>query len=364
MNTRQWRRDLQASLLPWAVTRAVVLLALGATRFVRNEGKLAPTVPPPSLFEWDASFYRDIARHGYGAVAARDGLRFFPLYPLLARAFGGRDIVLLLIANLGALVFLVLLRPVARAWVDDRTAERAIWFVALAPGALATVMGYAESLYLVLAAIAFLALLRGESSTHAVRWCLVGAVAGGLAALTRPVGVLLAIAYVVEGLRRRSWPALLAAAGPVLGLLAFLGWSDHAGYGFTKPLKLQNKTTLRGKTVDPVRALVGAAHDVIRDHRVGPGLHLAWALFAIVLVVLAFRRLPLGPALYAAAAIVISLTSRNLDSFERYTLAAFPIYVAGASVRLHRDVDRAVIALLTTSLVVTSLLAFTTTLIP
>lgn len=361
MNPRaQWRRDLQASLLPWAVTRVVVLVALGATRFVRNEGKLAPSVAPPSLFEWDASFYRDIARHGYAAVAARDGLRFFPLYPLLARALGGSDLVLLLIANLGALAFLVVLRPVARAWVDDRTAERATWFLALAPGALATVMGYAESLYLLLAALAFLALLRIDRSW----WWVVGGVAGALAALTRPVGVLLALPFVVDAVRRRSWHALAAAAGPIVGLLTFLAWSAQARYGFTEPLKLQNKATLRGKTVDPVRALVGAAHDVVQDHRAGPALHLAWAAFAIVLVVVAFRRLPLGPALYAAAAIGISLTSRNLDSFERYTLAAFPLYVAGASARLHRDADRAAIALLTTSLVVTSLLAFTTTLIP
>lgn len=360
MEAAQWRRDVRASLLPWALTRAVVLVALGATRFVRNEGKLAPTVPSPSLFEWDASFYRDIARHGYAAVAARDGLRFFPLYPLLARALGGRDLVLLLVANVAALVFLVLVRPVARAWVDDRTAERATWFLALAPGALATVMGYAESLYLVLAAVVFLALLRIDRSS----WWVVAGAAGALAALTRPVGVLLALALLVEAVRRRSWRALVAACGPVAGLLAFLSWSARAGYGFTKPLTLQNKTTLRGKTVDPVRALLGAAHDVLRNHRAGPGLHLAWAVLAIVLVVVAFRRLPLGPALYAAAAIAISLTSRNLDSFERYTLAAFPLYVAGASVRLHRDVDRAVVALLTTSLVVTSILAFTTTLIP
>lgn len=360
----QWRRnawgDLRAALLPWAVTRAVVLLALGATRFVRNDGKLAPTVPPPSLFEWDASFYRDIARHGYGAVVARDGLRFFPLYPLLARALGGRDIVLLLLANVGALAFLVVLRPVARAWAGDRAAERVIWFMALVPGSLATVMGYAESLYLLLAALAFLALAHADRA----RWCALGGLAAGLAALTRPVGVLLGLAFVVEALRRRSWPSLLAGFAPLVGLVSFLGWSANAGYGFTEPLKLQNKANLRGDTVDPVRALAGAARDVVQGHRVGPALHLAWAGLAIALVVVAFRRLPLGPALYAAAAIAVSLTSRNLDSFERYTLAAFPVFVAGASIRVHRDGDRAVVALLTASLLVTSLLAFTTVLIP
>ncbi len=359
MNARRLWREASPALLPWAASRVVVLGALGTARFLHNEGKLAAAVAPPSLFEWDASFYRSIARHGYASVAANDGLRFFPLYPLVARLLGGSDLALLGLASFCTFAFLVVLRVLAREWVDDRAAERVVWLAALGPGALATVMGYAEPLYLLLAAVCLLALRR---STHAA--LAVAGVAAALAALTRPVGVLLVIVFAVELVRRRDWRVGAAGVGAPLGLLAFLWWSRTAGYGFTDPLRLQSKENLRGKLVDPVRALLGAAKDTLVDHRIGPGMHLVWALAALALCVVALRRLPLGPALYGALAVLVALTSRNLDSFERYLLAAFPVLVAAAALRSTRDSDRVVLALLGAALTATSILAFTAAAIP
>lgn len=353
------RRDAQAVLLPWIVTRIVVLAALGTTTFLSDRHKLAATVPRPSLFEWDASFYRYIARHGYASVASRAGLRFFPLYPLLTRALGDRAIVLRVLPSVLTLAFLVVLRALVREWADDRAADRTVWLAALIPGALATVMGYAEPLYLLLATVCLLALTR----TSAVALAVAG-VAGALAALTRPIGVVLVVAFAVVAWQRRDWRTAVAGVGPPLGLLTFLLWSAHAGYGFTKPLRLQSEQNLRGETVDPVRALYSASKDVIAHHRVGPAMHVAFALAALVLCVVALRRLPLGPALYGVAAVLAALTSRNLDSFERYLLAAFPIVAAAGTLRSTREVDRSVLALLAAALTVTSLLAFTASAIP
>jgi hypothetical protein len=359
MSWARWRRDAQAVLLPWIVTRVVVIAALGTTTFLDDRHKLAATVARPSLFEWDASFYRDIARHGYSSVASRAGLRFFPLYPLLSRALGDRDLVLRVLPSLLTFAFLVVLRALVREWANDRTADRTVWMAALIPGALATVMGYAEPLYLLLAAVCLLALGR----TGAIALTIAG-VTGALAALTRPIGVVLVVAFAVVAWQRRDWRAALAGVGPPLGLLTFLLWSEHAGYGFTTPLRLQSRQNLRGETVDPVRALYSASRDVISHHRVGPAMHVVFALAALALCVVALRRLPLGPALYGVAAVLAALTSRNLDSFERYLLAAFPILAAAGTLRSTRDLDRSVLALLAAALTITSLLAFTAAAVP
>jgi hypothetical protein len=349
----------------WVTTRVLVLTGLATLRQARDHwaagGGRAPVV---DLFGWDAAFYRAIAAHGYGGVLKTGGLRFFPLYPLAGRVAGwmlpgvGTRFVLLAITWTAALGAMFVVRACARDWVDERAAERVVWLVALGPGALALVMGYAEALYLLLAAACLLTLTRDRIAAAAAL--------GALAALTRPVGVLLALAFVAHALTRQGttrWKTALAGLGPLAGLLAFLVWARADG-PFGEPLRAQSRANLRGELVDPARAIWSALHDSLHGHRVGPILHVMWVAIAIALVVAAFRQLPPAPAVYAAAAIIAALTSRNLDSFERYLLAAFPLFVVAAALRVHRDVDRAVIALLGGALVGYSVLAFATAYIP
>ncbi|HEY1741048.1 MAG TPA: hypothetical protein VGI86_20200, partial [Acidimicrobiia bacterium] len=67
---------------------------------------------------------------------------------------------------------------------------------------------------------------------------------------------------------------------------------------------------------------------------------------------------------YALVSIAVALTSYNLDSFERYLFAAFPVAIAAGLVVRRRPVEYAVIAALAGALVAYSILAFTTTYIP
>src|SRR5206468_2888017 len=147
------------------------------------------------LMSWDADWYRRIATHGYGGLPQRT-LRFFPLHPLLGKILslplaGHVDWALLLIANAFALVLGALVHRLVMVEKDDsRLAARAAWLIALSPPAFVLVMGYSEPLALSLAVACFLAL----RSQH-WGWA---AAAGLLAALTRPVGVLLMIPALVE----------------------------------------------------------------------------------------------------------------------------------------------------------------------
>lgn len=60
------------------------------------------------------------------------------------------------------------------------------------------------------------------------------------------------------------------------------------------------------------------------------GVYLPWIALATALCAVAFRRLPASYGAFAAAVLLVTLSSSNIDSFERYLLRAFPLAVAGA----------------------------------
>ena len=351
-------RDVRVVVVPWIVSRALVgvgyVIAHSLGTSLSKHGVRGNTV---DLFGWDAGFYRTIARHGYDAVSATDGLRFFPLYPVLGRAFGSSDAVMLGISNLATLVALVLILRLGRAWLNDESAaRRATWIIALGPGATATVMGYAEPLFLVLAVACALAL-------HHDRIALAGAFGAG-AALTRPVGIMLVVMFLARGVATKRLRPTLGAIGPVAGLSAFLTWSRDFSGDWLRPLQLQGQSNLRGENVDPITAIWSALRYVIVDHRIGPGLHLMWAAVAIIVCFIAYRRLPLPGSAFAAAVVLLSLTTRNLDSYERYLLSAFPLAIAAASVRMSNTQARMGAGVLGVLVVGYSSLAFGTVYVP
>jgi hypothetical protein len=88
------------------------------------------------------------------------------------------------------------------------------------------------------------------------------------------------------------------------------------------------------------------------------------ALVFVALLVVVARRWPLSFALYAGVALVVALSSRNLDSLERYGLATLPFMLAGADVIADPGRERLVMALAVAGLVGASMLAFTGVLVP
>jgi hypothetical protein len=219
-------------------------------------------------------------------------------------------------------------------------------------------MGYAEATFMTFAALALLAM-------RSRRWCL-AAVAGFLAGLTRPVGVLLAIPAAVEGWQHRAslrtgvssghgvppshagsrWgrvsadaKAALPVITPIAGLFAYLIWAARRTHDFWYPLRAQQDSVRRGHWVDPVRAVAHNVHELFAGDHLSAGVH-------------------------AASAIVVALGSRNLDSLERYGLATLPFVLAGADVTADPARERAVLVLASAGLVAASVLAFTGVLVP
>ena len=147
-----------------------------------------PTTPEPFrpipfqqvLLAWDGAFYRLLTDVGY-VDAPADAHRFFPAYPLLGKVLsplflGRTDVALVVLANVAALVAMVLLRRLAR---DSTTRTSPVRRVALrrVAGGVALVLAFSEPM-MVAAVVATFLLLRHRS------WLAAGAT-GFLAALSR-----------------------------------------------------------------------------------------------------------------------------------------------------------------------------------
>lgn len=362
---------------PWVTSRAIVLLALAAAKYIFGEigSGARPVALSQGLFAWDAAFYRDIAAGGYNAVAD-SGLRFFAGLPLITRFLGAPigevGPLLIIIVNIAALFYAGFLnRLVIEETGDAALARRGVWLGLLAPPALVFVLGYAEALLALCAVLVFL-------NARNARWGWV-IVAGFLAGIVRPTGVLLSLPvalFVWESLRgerlqgggmKKGSIALgaLGIASPVLGICSYLAWSRAAGFGFFEPLKIQSAANLRGGFVWPWTSINGAFEALSSGDRLGSGLHAVWAFVAIACVVAASRRLSLPYTLWAAASIAVALCAPNLDSFERYALVTFPVII-GASVLTSRpkDLFRGVISLSAAGLFGSSILVFFGRLVP
>jgi hypothetical protein len=350
-------------VVSWAVARVAVLGALALTRYlVSNLGAEDPTGRPPSgLVGWDASWYLRIIESGYHHLPW-ESLRFFPLLPLLAKVldpvFGAR-LSLLLVVNAASLGAGVLLDRLARfeSGGDRELGSRAAWFLALLPPAFVLVMGYAESL-LVFFAIATFFALRRQKWLWAVLF-------GLLAGLCRPLGVLLVLPALIEGLRgwsradgRERVLRLAAAVAPGVGGLSYLAWSWMAYGDPMRPLRLQQEFDRRGGFENPATRLVEALRQLLDGADLGSGLHFPWAIGFLVLLVVCFRRWPASYGAYASAVLLVALSAGNLDSLERYGLSAFPLVLALAGLLRPAWLERSALVLAACGLTTYATLAF------
>ncbi len=367
--SRAWRA-LGAVAVPFVVARVIVVSALALAHLVvsRTHPNVAGVTfrVHQGLLAWDAGFYESIARYGYRPFG-HQALRFFPLFPLAARALAwlpgiGDGTAVVAIANVGALIGTALLVVLVRRETgDERLARRSAWLLSLAPPAFVLVLGYAEGMLLVFTTACFLCLRPAAARRSSWLWA---AAFGYAAGLTRPLGVLLVLPIAVEVWRRRRSAATservamgLALLGPVAGLVTFLGWSAGVFGDFFLPLRVQVQAGHHGGVTDPFRTLVDDAKGVLHHH-FGTALHVPWAVLVVILLVVVWRQLPATYGAFATGVVVVALSGTNLDSFERYALSAFPLVIVGAMGLSSPRVERVVLTLSAAGLFAYALLAF------
>lgn len=316
---------LRTALAAWVTARLLMSLAWAITatgwfeRFQTNS-----LLRYQGLLLWDGTYYRDVAEHGYAGLPA-DVQRFFPAFPVLGRVvgwlFGGNDgLGLLVVSNAAAFASLWLIYLVVEETTGDRgLAVTSAWWLALFPAASVMVFAYSEPLALALALGAVLALRRERLA--------VAVVLGLASGLTRPTGALLAIVLLFAVLgdlreRRRVVARLAVVVAPGVGAAAYLAWLQWTLGSWRVPLDAQRE--FRAGWHEPVSRLVSAVVDVAGG-RFTDVYNASFAVGAVVVIVLAARRLPLGWTIYTAVTLVVALAANNVNSLGRYAFSAFPL---------------------------------------
>ncbi len=331
------------ALVIFLVSRAAVW-ALAAATVLAFGDRLNPDRAPwdtPRLHElgaavdvlarWDSNWFLKIAEEGYSWPSATPA--FFPVYPLLTgglgRLLGGHYVAAgIAVAVAAGAVAFVLLHRLTRDRLGEAAATRTILFLALTPMSLFFGAVYSESLFLALAVSCFLLAEHGRLGAAAT--------VAGLALLTRPQGVALLAALVVLAWARPERDRALATVG--LAPAIFLAYPLVLWAWIGRPFAFLDAERLWERHLSPLGPLGGVLEAIDR----GELVELAFAAAAVVLAVIAWRRL--GPAygVYAGGVIALAMSFPSerlggLYSFPRLSLVAFPCFMALGAVTGRRS---------------------------
>ncbi len=342
-----WSGAFRASWPAWAVAHFCTLLALAIAKYevthFRISSTQATSAAHSGLLGFDAAWYRLIAESGYRG-AGYSSLRFFPALPVITHLL--HDVtrlptgaVLLAIAAVCSLAATMVVYSLTVFELGDQAlGSRAAWLFSLVPSAYVLTMGYSEAPF-ILACAGCLFCLRRQ------RWIWAAAL-GYLAGLTRPLGVLLALAATVEVLRESGLVAALgpsrppsgdlarrslAVAGPVAGTVTYLGWVAASYHDFFAPVTIQLNGRRHGSVTDPLAVLVHSASQVVHTHDLVVAGELAAVVLSVAMAAVALYKLPLSYGVFSAAVVVVSISGHSLDSYARYAWSAFPLVMAGAA---------------------------------
>jgi hypothetical protein len=296
------------------------------------------------LGRWDGGAYLEIARDGYSYRPGEiSNVTFSPLLPLLMRILAslagrpdddGRLAAGVLVSNVALLAAVVLLVRVGRTEIDEGAGRRAAIYALTFPTTIFLSAVYPESLFLALSLGTVLAARRGS-------WWAAAAL-GGLAAVARPFGVLLALPVALER-GQRDAARVVAVAAP---LVAFAGWHWYLFRVTGDPLVFLSAQAAYGRRpTSPAAAIT----DLFDPSRYGdPWIVIAILVPVAALVVISWRLLSRSIAAYGTVLLLAALSSGTVTSFPRYALAIFPAFLALGALGRWRAVHLAYLAVATT----------------
>ena len=348
---RSWRSAWRWALL-LVVAARLLALALGlllwetdqipegpdyATLGDRHPDPVMGPVSGWTIGNWlrhDTLAYIEIADHGYQRFD--DVIVFPPLYPIAIRAvalltFGDLLVSALIVSTAAAIAALALLYRLTDDLFDEDTARWSTLYQLVFPTGYILLAAYAEPLMLLLTVWAFYAARRDRMA-----WA---GVAAFLAALTRLQAAVLFAPLLVIARRRHgtSWwrdgPAAFAVVAGPLGAAAFQLYLMAAGLPRSDQVYRDEWFSV---PAFPGYDLWLAVRDVFGPTTIGRRFALIMFVLAIVLTILAFRRLPLEYGVFMVAMILLTLLrhdqlGRPLLSFSRHALLLFPGVIALAA---------------------------------
>lgn len=347
VTTEPWVKPLSIGIGVHIALYVLLILFIG----------LFPDNPNPrptfwqAMAQWDGEWYTRIATQGYRwrGPEVQSAVVFFPLYPALAKlvSFGTGDLrwAFLIVTNVSFLLFLYYLYRLTILDFDPSSAERAIIYAAVFPGAFVLASFYTEATMFALTTAAFYYARKGRFP--------LAIFLGFLSGLTRLPAVFILIPIAYEYWRQRGWRwQMLALALIPLGTILFaLYVGQLSGNPFTIVTAL-NTAWFRSTTApwETIRLALDRATWPLPNYVVSVGLLDAGTiLLFLALTIYMLARMPRAYWLYAVP-VLIAAISQTVDpdkapptaSVTRYLMAIFPGYIALALIARSPYLDQTI----------------------
>jgi len=319
----------------YLITRVFLFLTGYLSNMVLMKGPFYPKEMNSLLdifYNWDAGWYLTISQHGYGYVPGEySSVAFFPLYPILVKILSlliDEKIAGYLISNLALLFAVALLYKIIM--MDNGNpdiAYKSALFLLISPVSIFFSIIYSESLFLLTTIGTFYYARKGQ-------W-LVAAGLGFLAALTRSLGVLLVVPFVMEyfgvnfgnfrvdisKLKKDFFLIALIPAGLVC-FMVYLYFAFGDALAFSKVQVAWGRkfviftTTLKHLMYLPLYYRFFFLSSIV----VGLGL----------LIYMIKARFRISYILYSALLMCIYLSTGSPESIPRFISVIFPMYISMA----------------------------------
>lgn len=336
-----WRVSIQ--LIAWLSTTRLNLLKDQAYPWIQSFA-WAEKIPSWLSYwtKWDSGWYLSIAERGYfwDGPHTWSSVVFFPFYPVAIRFlakiiqfFTEYNFVLagLIISNLALLFSCFYIYRLVRCDFDKRKAFRAVFYLLIFPTSVFLASLYTESLFLLLCLASFY-------YARQQKW-ITSSICGGLAALTKPLGVFLFFILLFEYLEQRKFNLAKIKASVFslfltpFGLLLFM---SHLYDKFKNPFLFIFAQESWGRKLQISEALTFTWQN-FKNLISKPSQNMAYLtsnlfdyafLFLFfVLAIFVFLLLRKSYGLYMLLGLFIPLTTGQMLSMSRYVLILFPAFI-------------------------------------
>jgi Gpi18-like mannosyltransferase len=302
-----------------------------------------------TMWQADAVHYVTIAQDGYHRAPFAIGdhraqeFAFFPLYPLLLWSLGHltTDVILwgAALSNLFFFLALILLYKLTLEFgYDDSVARRALFYLAAFPVSYFFSAPFTESLFVLLTVGSFLAAKREK-------WWLAGVI-GLLASATKLTGVLLLPSLLVlswqmyRSLQIKKILGLLLIPFGLFAYMFYSWWLSGDALAFKHASEAWGRKPEVFFIVPVIRYLLNT-----RNIAGSWNIHLlnsACVLLCVACIYILVKRREWAFALYTLMSIIPPLASGVMQSFERYTMGFFPVFIALGIVTTSERVDQTI----------------------
>lgn len=298
---------------------------------------------------WDSGYYLDIAKNGYSVKLGKDlmifnqaNYAFFPLYPLLIKAFsylfGSFYLAGLFVSNLCLLLSAFVLYKLVKIDYSEELAKNSVKYLFLFPTAFIFSGLFSESLFLLL-------LLSTFYYARKNNW-LAANFAAFFLVLTRPLGILIILPLAYEYFKSRDFKfkkidyQVLYLSFGFIALTAFLLYLNNLTGNVLNYFKTQS-LGWGHVTSNPLQIIFQGifTKDIFRF------LGTLIPLIFLSILVLKFKKIRVSYLITAALLFIFPLTTGlvAVNSMLRYILVIFPFFIALALVSKNRTAEEILI---------------------